>query len=76
VAEDGGSLLLRMGPKKKSYRLRPWGRDVFLYQPTGEMAGGLSGVIFHLGPNRKAAGVLIENLNVHGQGTFARIVTK
>jgi CubicO group peptidase (beta-lactamase class C family) len=76
VAEDGGSLVLRMGPKKKSYRLRPWDRDVFLYQPTGEMAGGLAGVIFRLGPDRKAAGVLVENLNVHGQGMFARRATK
>jgi hypothetical protein len=41
-------------------------------QPAGEMAGGPSGVTFLVGPDRKAAQVVIENRDVHGQGTFTR----
>jgi hypothetical protein len=40
VREKGGALLLRLGPKQTSFPLRHWDRDVFLYQPVGEMAAG------------------------------------
>ena len=46
--------------------------NVFTYQPAGENAYGLSGVTFTAGSNGKASSVLIENLNIHKQGTFAR----
>jgi CubicO group peptidase (beta-lactamase class C family) len=72
VREKGGALLLRMGPKKTAFPLRHWDRDVFLYQPEGEMAGGLSGVTFRIGPARKGVQVVVENLDLHGQGKFAR----
>lgn len=72
VVEKGGALLLRIGPKRSSFALRHWDRDVFAYQPEGEMAGGLSGVTFWVGPGRKAARVVVENLDVRGQGTFTR----
>jgi hypothetical protein len=61
-----------MGPKPAEFPLRHWDRDVFLYQPVGEMAGGLSAVTFTVGPDRRARAVVIENLDGHGQGTFAR----
>jgi CubicO group peptidase (beta-lactamase class C family) len=73
IADDGGKLLLKLGPKKMPFALPHWDRDVFVYQPTGEMAGGPSGVVFTVGPDQKSARVLIENLNVHGQGTFERV---
>ena len=39
----------------------------------GEMAGGLSGVTFAVGPDRRASRVVVENLDVNGQGTFTRV---
>ena len=76
VAAQKGALVLRLGPKKTSFDLRHWDRDVFIYQPVGESAGGLSGVTFWVGPERKATQVVIENLNVNGQGTFTRVTAK
>jgi hypothetical protein len=73
VGEKDGGLLLRMGPKKTAFPLRHWDRDVFLYQPVGEMAAGPSAVTFAVGPDRRASRVVVENLDVHGQGTFARV---
>jgi CubicO group peptidase (beta-lactamase class C family) len=72
VVQANGALGLRMGPKKISFNLQHWDRDTFIYQPVGESAGGLSGVTFGIGPNRKAKSVWIENLDIHGQGTFTR----
>jgi hypothetical protein len=76
VAEKGGALVLRMGPKKKPFPLRHWDRDVFVYQPVGEMAAGLSGVIFWVGPGRRGMKVVVENLDAHGEGTFLRVPAK
>jgi CubicO group peptidase (beta-lactamase class C family) len=70
--EKDGALSLRMGPKKTPFALRHWDRDTFFYQPVGEMASGLSGVTFWVGPDHRAARVVIENLDIQGQGTFAR----
>jgi hypothetical protein len=76
VAEKDGTLVLRMGPKKSSFPLRHWDRDVFVYQPAGEMAAGLSGVTFWVGPGRRGMKVVVENLDTHGQGTFLRVPAK
>jgi CubicO group peptidase (beta-lactamase class C family) len=76
VVEEDGQLSLRMGPKRARFPLRHWDRDVFLYQPAGEMAGGLSGVTFWVGPDRRGMRVVVENLDVHGQGTFTRVPAK
>ena len=73
VVEEQGKLVLRMGPKPMAFALRHYDRDVFLYQPVGESAGGPAGVCFSIDPTRQADRVLIENLNIHGQGTFARV---
>lgn len=70
VVEKDKALLLRLGPKKNAFALGHWDRDVFTYQPAGENAGGLSGVTFWVGPERRATRVVIENLDIHGQGTF------
>ena len=72
VVQQDEALLLRIGPKRKSFALRHRDRDVFAYQPEGEMAGGPSGVAFWVGPGRKAARVVVEDLDIHGQGTFTR----
>ncbi|MBA3480609.1 MAG: serine hydrolase [Pirellulales bacterium] len=72
IAEKDDELVLRAGPKPEEFPLRHWDRDVFTYQPAGESAGGLAGVRFSIDPGGQAARVLIENLNIHGQGTFTR----
>jgi hypothetical protein len=73
LADKRGKLALRLGPKPLEFELRHYDRDVFLYQPVGESAGGPAGVRFSIDPTRQADHVLIENLNIHGQGTFARV---
>ena len=73
VAEIRGALILRQGPYPVEFALRHWDRDVFVYQPRGEMAGGLAGVRFSIDPGGQADRMQIENLNVHGQGTFSRV---
>ncbi|MEJ2092537.1 MAG: serine hydrolase [Syntrophobacterales bacterium] len=76
IAAPKGALVLRLGPKKTSFDLKHFDRDVFIYQPVGESAGGLSGVTFWVGPDQKATQVVIENLNVNGQGTFSRVTAE
>lgn len=72
ITEEGGDLSLGLGPEKEPFPIRHYDRDVFLYQPTGENAAGPSGVTFTVGPDRLATSVVIENLNINGQGTFNR----
>jgi hypothetical protein len=73
VVEKDGGLILRLGPKGTSFALGHYDRDAFLYQPMGENAGGPSGVTFLIGPDRQATRVVVENLDIHGQGTFIRV---
>jgi CubicO group peptidase (beta-lactamase class C family) len=71
VEEGDGGLTLRLGPAQTAYPLTHYDRDVFSYQPTGENAYGPSAVTFTIGPEGNAARVTLENLDEHGQGTFA-----
>jgi hypothetical protein len=72
VAAKHGGLVLLLGPKKDAFLLRHFDRDVFTYQPVGENAQGLSAVTFAVGADKKATRVVIENLDVQGQGSFTR----
>jgi CubicO group peptidase (beta-lactamase class C family) len=76
IRETDGSLCVCLGPKQMSMPLEHFDGNVFFYQPVGEMSGGLSGVTFTIGPGEKAVKVVIENLDVYGQGTFTRAATK
>jgi CubicO group peptidase (beta-lactamase class C family) len=73
VEEEGGRLVLRLGPKRRAFPLTHFDRDTFTYQPEGEMAAGPSGVTFRIGPDRVADAVTLENLDVHGSGTLTRV---
>lgn len=73
VAEENSALVLKLGPKLRSFPLTHFDRDTFFFQPAGEMSAGLSGVTFRIGPDRVADAVTVENLNVHGSGTLTRI---
>jgi len=75
VVEKESGLQLLLGPKKDAFPLKHFNGDVFTYQPAGENAYGLSAVTFTVGAAGKATAVVIENLNVEGQGTFTRINT-
>jgi CubicO group peptidase (beta-lactamase class C family) len=72
IVERDGGLVILQGPGRLAFPMRHYDRDLFVYQPVGESAGGLAGVTFTIGPDGKASGVVVENLNIHGQGTFAR----
>ena len=76
IVEKDGGLSLVLGPKKEAFFLRHYDRDVFIYQPSGENAYGLSAVIFTVGAEARSTSVVIENLNVNGQGIFKRITAK
>lgn len=70
VAAEGNGLVLKLGPKPMTFPLRHYDRDLFLYQPVGENAGGLSAVTFTVGADGKAEKVVLENFDVTGEGTF------
>ncbi|MCE9534311.1 MAG: serine hydrolase [Planctomycetes bacterium] len=72
IVEKDKGLVLQIGPKKLSFTLRHWDRDTFFYQPEGENASGLSAITFRVGPDRKAAQVTIEYLDLQGKGSFGR----
>jgi hypothetical protein len=74
VARDGG-LILQLGPHQTPFPLRHYARDVFTYQPVGENAAGLSAVTFTVDAMGQAQRVVIENLDIHGDGTFRRLPT-
>ncbi len=71
VVGDQG-LWLKLGPQQQPYPMQHFDRDVFTYQPAGENAAGLSAVTFTIAADQKAASVTIENLDINGQGSFAR----
>lgn len=74
IAMRADKLVLLQGAKPEAFSMQHYNRDVFLYQPTGENAYGLSAVTFTMDATGKAETMTIENLNIHGQGTFTRIV--
>ena len=73
VKESGGKLTLGLGPQLELHPVTHWNRDVFWFQPTGEMAAGKSGMIFSIGPDGKAANLVIESFNFNGMGRFERV---
>src|SRR6266571_2580082 len=72
IVEKDGGLAIVQGPKNQTFPMKHYDRDTFTYETEGENAVGRSGVTFTVGPDGKAAQVLVENLNVRGEGTFKR----
>lgn len=72
IVEKDGGLAIVQGPKSKTFPMKHYDRDTFTYETEGENAVGRSGITFTVGPDGKAAQVLVENLNVRGEGTFKR----
>ena len=52
--------------------MQHYDRDTFTYETEGENAVGKSGITFTVGPDSKTTKVIVENLNVRGEGTFKR----
>src|SRR6266700_731176 len=73
VSKQGGALAMIIGPRNKSFSMQHYDRDTFTYQTEGENAVGLSGVTFTVGADGKAIEMSVENLNIHGEGTFKRL---
>jgi pimeloyl-ACP methyl ester carboxylesterase len=63
------------GRKKLTLPIKHYDRETFTYETTGENAVGRSGVTFTIGPDGQATQVVVENLNVRGEGTFKRVST-
>jgi len=73
VMEKDGGLALALGPNKITRPMTHYDRDIFTYETFGENESiGPSGMTFTLGPDGKATQVVIEALNVAGEGTFLR----
>ena len=56
--------------------MKHYDRDVFTYKTEGENAAGENGVTFTIGADGKATTVVVENLNVRGEGTFKRLLER
>lgn len=73
VEKTNGRLTLYLGSNRMAFPLRHYNGNTFSYQPTGENAYGPSAVTFRFALDAQPAShVTIENLDVYGQGTFAR----
>jgi CubicO group peptidase (beta-lactamase class C family) len=72
IIEKGEGLAVIEGPRKLTFPLKHYDRDIFTYQTVGENAIGATGLTFTIGPEGKATTLAIENLNVRGEGTFIR----
>jgi CubicO group peptidase (beta-lactamase class C family) len=72
VTLEGDSLVMRLGPKRRSAPLTSLGDHRFSYLPVGENAGGPSAVTFRIGQGGRSEAVVIDNLNVEGMGTLRR----
>jgi hypothetical protein len=74
VAAENGGLKLEVGPNRaRSYPLRHFDRDLFLYFPDAETPDRPSALNFSIGPDGKAARVTIESLNGNGLGVLERV---
>jgi len=73
IIEKDSGLAIVQGPKNKTFPMKHYDRDTFTYETEGENAVGRSRITFTIGPDGKATQVLVENLNVRGEGVFKRI---
>jgi CubicO group peptidase (beta-lactamase class C family) len=73
IIETDGGLAILQGPKNKTFPMKHYDRDTFTYETEGENAVGKSGITFTIGPDGNAAQMVVENLNVRGEGTFKRV---
>lgn len=75
VIEQDGGLSIVQGPKKMTFPMKHWNRDTFIYETEGESSVGTAGIIFTIQPDGRAQRVVVENLDIHGAGSFDRAPT-
>jgi Domain of unknown function (DUF3471) len=68
VIEQGDGLAIVEGPLKLTFPLKHYDRDLFTCDSEGETTG----VTFTIGADGKATTVVVEDLNLQGDGTFKR----
>ena len=74
VAEESGTLTLAIGPgAARSYAMRHFDRDLFLYFPDSETPDKPSAIHFAIGVDGKASTMTIESLDANGLGTLKRV---
>jgi CubicO group peptidase (beta-lactamase class C family) len=73
IAAGNGQLSLIIGPMRQRYLMRHWDGDTFVYQPEGENAVALTGVMFTVDQDGVAKSLRIEYLDQHGEGGFSRL---
>jgi CubicO group peptidase (beta-lactamase class C family) len=73
IVEKDGVFSIVQGLQNKTFPMKHYDRDTFTYEMEGENAAGASGVTFTIGADGTATQVLVENLNVRGEGTFKRV---
>ena len=76
IIEKDGELAIVEGPKNMTLPMKHYDRDIFTYETEGENAVGRSGITFTIGPDGRATEVIVENLNVRGEGTFKRVADR
>jgi CubicO group peptidase (beta-lactamase class C family) len=73
IVAEGEGLAVVLGPDKQvRYPLTHFDRDTFLYYPAAEMPDFPLPATFRIGPDGRAAEVVLESLNGSGMGTLAR----
>lgn len=73
IVEKDGGLAIVEGPRNKNFPMQHYDRDTFTYETEGENAVGRTGITFTVGSDGKATQVVVENLNVRGEGIFNRV---
>jgi CubicO group peptidase (beta-lactamase class C family) len=79
VSEDeGGALVLTLGPDKRPFALRHLDRDAFTFEFVGLGDEGTHDVLasFASADGRGADSLTLDVLDAHGQGTFNRAATQ
>jgi len=74
VVEADGGLTVRLGPRgKKSFPLKHFDRDLFLYYPYDETPDVPVPVTLEIGADQRATQVFFDDLNDTGFGAFPRV---
>ena len=70
IIEQGDGLAIVEGPAKLTFPLKHYDRDLFTCDNTEGETGGVS---FTIGADRTATTVVVEDLNLQGDGTFKHL---
>ncbi|MEV4417167.1 serine hydrolase [Catellatospora sp. NPDC049609] len=72
VTEQGGRLVMTLGPQGMRFPLTHYDANTFSYETTGENAVGLDGATFTSAGSGPASQVRLAHLDANGLGTFTR----